>query len=106
MTSILINILHCSPLQFCDGASSGSDATAFTPPSPDTSQIVDVAGGSLSQSVFHWRELQVLTATAAGSLVVWDVMEDLAANLSQLKYRVKSIQLQKNPITTLTVTDR
>ncbi|XP_045891986.1 cilia- and flagella-associated protein 251 isoform X2 [Micropterus dolomieu] len=69
------------------------------------SQTVNMACGSVSQSVFHWRERQVLTATAAGSLVVWDVMEDLAANRSLPREKVKLIHLQKDPITALAVTD-
>ncbi len=77
--------------------------TVFTQPSPDDTQAVS---GSLSQSVFHWRKPQVLTATAAGSLVVWDVVEDLTVNQSLPKDRMKFIPLQKHPITALTVTDR
>ncbi|XP_076587906.1 cilia- and flagella-associated protein 251 [Chaetodon auriga] len=72
---------------------------------PDTPQTVSMAGRSLSQSVFHWRKPQVLTATA-GDLVVWDVMEeDLAANKSLSIDRMKLIHFQKDPITVLTVTD-
>ncbi|XP_068559740.1 cilia- and flagella-associated protein 251 isoform X2 [Cebidichthys violaceus] len=73
--------------------------------SPDTSQTVNMAGGSLSPSVFHLREHQTLTATAAGGLVVWDVTEDLAANQSLSRYRINVIHLQNDPITALTVTD-
>ncbi|XP_070760940.1 cilia- and flagella-associated protein 251 [Enoplosus armatus] len=73
----------------------------FTMPS----QTVSMAGGSLSQSVFHWRKPQVLTATAAGNLVVWDMAEVLAANQSLPGDKIKLIPLQKDPITALTVTD-
>lgn len=105
---ILLNILQCynSPLQLCDAATSGADATAFTHPSPVTPRTVSMAGRSLSQSVFHCRKPQVLTATA-GDLVVWDLMEeDLTANQSLSIDRMKLIHFQKDPITALTVTDR
>ncbi|XP_028434267.1 cilia- and flagella-associated protein 251 [Perca flavescens] len=72
---------------------------------PDSFQTVNIADGSLSKSVFHWRKPEILTATSAGSLVVWDVMEDLAANQSLPRDRIKLINLQNDPITTLTVTD-
>ncbi|KAK5932477.1 hypothetical protein CgunFtcFv8_004179 [Champsocephalus gunnari] len=60
--------------------------------------------GSLSQSVFHWSKPEIITATAAGSIVVWDLEEDLAAN--QSLHTVKLIPIQAHPITALTVTDR
>uniref|UniRef100_A0A8D0CXW5 Cilia- and flagella-associated protein 251 n=1 Tax=Sander lucioperca TaxID=283035 RepID=A0A8D0CXW5_SANLU len=72
---------------------------------PDSFQTVNMADGPLSKSVFHWRKTEILTATAAGSLVVWDVMEDLAANQSLPRDRIKLINLQNDPITALTVTD-
>lgn len=103
--SFFINMLQCSTLQFSDEATSGPDATGFSPPSPDTSQTINMCAGSLLQSVFHWRELQILTATAAGRIVVWDLMEDLAANQQLTRERIKLIHLQKDPITALTVTD-
>ncbi|KAF3851124.1 hypothetical protein F7725_012896 [Dissostichus mawsoni] len=59
--------------------------------------------GSLSQSVFHWSKPEIITATAAGSIVVWDLEEDLAAN--QSLHTVKLIPIQEHPITALTVTD-
>ncbi|KAM7416685.1 hypothetical protein PAMA_018645 [Pampus argenteus] len=86
--------------------SSGLDATAFPQPSPGCSHIVNVADGSFTQSVFHWKEPQVLTATAAGSIVVWQLMEDLDANQSPINYKVQVVSLQKHPITVLAVTDR
>lgn len=60
--------------------------------------------GSLSQSVFHWSKPEIITATAVGSIVVWDLEEDLAAN--QSLHTVKLIPIQAHPITALTVTDR
>ncbi|KAM9360669.1 cilia- and flagella-associated protein 251 [Symphorus nematophorus] len=77
---------------------SGSDAT-------DTSQAVNITGRSLSLSAFQWRKPQVLTVTAAGTLVVWDVMEDLAANQSPPKDTIQLFYFQDDPITILTVTD-
>lgn len=65
-----------------------------------------MTAGSLSQSVFHWKEPEILTATAAGYIVVWDPMEDLAANQSLPRHRIQFIHLQKDPITVLAVTDR
>ncbi|KAK1892432.1 Cilia- and flagella-associated protein 251 [Dissostichus eleginoides] len=59
--------------------------------------------GSLSQSVFHWSKPEIITATAAGSIVVWELEEDLAAN--QSLHTVKLIPIQEHPITALTVTD-
>ncbi|XP_072243955.1 cilia- and flagella-associated protein 251 [Leuresthes tenuis] len=73
-------------------------------PSPDPSKTVNIADVSLSQSVFHWRNPQILTATV-GSLVVWDVKEDLVENQSLSPERLKIIQLQQHPITVLTVAD-
>ncbi|XP_071339121.1 cilia- and flagella-associated protein 251 [Trachinotus anak] len=95
--------LQCFALQlkeFCDAATSD-----LTRPSPDPSENVNMDARPLSRSVFHWREPQVLTATATGSLVVWDVMEDLAVKQYLSHDTLKFIQLQKDPITVLTVTD-
>ncbi|XP_074493952.1 cilia- and flagella-associated protein 251 [Sebastes fasciatus] len=69
-------------------------------------QTFNMAGMSLSQSVFHWREPQILTATAGGSLLVWDVTEDLATDQNFPIDRVRLIDLQNDPITALAVTDR
>ncbi|XP_033476347.1 cilia- and flagella-associated protein 251 [Epinephelus lanceolatus] len=68
-----------------------------------TSETVKLASGSFSQSVFHWREPQILTVTAAGSIVVWN-LEDSAAN-QNLCVRAKVVALQEDPITALTITD-
>lgn len=89
-----------SPLQFCDAATNGLDAA------PDASQTVNMADRSLSRSVFHCRNPQVLTVTPAGGLVVWDVRTYLAANQTLHKEIFKIIPLQKVQITCLTATDR
>lgn len=65
-----------------------------------------MAGGSLGQSVFHWKKPQVLTATAAGSIVVWTMTEELAAKQRLASNEIQIIALQEYPITVLTVTDR
>ncbi|XP_036955446.1 cilia- and flagella-associated protein 251 isoform X1 [Acanthopagrus latus] len=63
------------------------------------------AGESFSQSVFHWRKSQIITATTAGSLVVWNMMEDFDANRSFPEDRIQLICIQKDPITALAVID-
>ncbi|KAM9858625.1 cilia- and flagella-associated protein 251 [Aulostomus maculatus] len=73
--------------------------------SPEYYNIVKMAGGSLSQSVFHWKEPQVLTGTAAGTIIMWELMEDFAANQSLTINRVHFISLLQCPITAVTVTD-
>nr|XP_019956436.1 PREDICTED: WD repeat-containing protein 66 isoform X1 [Paralichthys olivaceus] len=92
--------------KFGDAATGGSGASVLPQSSPDLSQTVNVAARFLSRSAFHRRKPQVLTGTAAGSLVVWDVTEDSAANKNlSSRNRVKAIRLQKDPITVLVATD-
>ncbi|KAJ7994271.1 hypothetical protein DPEC_G00264160 [Dallia pectoralis] len=61
------------------------------------------AVGMLSQSVFHWKGLQALTATAQGNLVLWDMVRGSSRSL--VRRAVKLIPLQKDGITVLTLTD-
>ncbi|CAK6966465.1 cilia- and flagella-associated protein 251 [Scomber scombrus] len=91
--------------KFYNTAPSGISAAELPRPSPGHSHTADIGGGSFSQSVFHWKEPEVLTATAAGGIVVWQLMKDLAANKSLTKDKVQVISLQEEPITVLTVTD-
>ncbi|KAK2902064.1 cilia- and flagella-associated protein 251 [Channa argus] len=91
--------------KFSDAVSSETDPAVHTQPSVDPFQTVRMAGGFLTQSVFHWSEPQILTVSAAGNLVVWDVSKDLTANQCLPRDRIKQIHLQKNPITVLSVTD-
>ncbi|XP_034152211.1 cilia- and flagella-associated protein 251 isoform X2 [Esox lucius] len=63
------------------------------------------AVGMLSQSVFHWRGHQALSATAAGNLVLWDMVRGSSTSRSLVRRAVKLIPLQKDGITVLTLTD-
>ncbi|XP_034546904.1 cilia- and flagella-associated protein 251 isoform X2 [Notolabrus celidotus] len=87
--------------QFHVEATSFSDAAECAGPSPDIAETVNMSG----PSVFHWGEPKVATAMAEGSVVVWDLMEDLDANQGLSRYGVSIIRLQKYPITAFTVTD-
>lgn len=107
--SVWINDLHYfhySPLQFYKTASSGIGAAAFPHPSPGHSHTAHIPGGLFSQSVFHWKVPEVITATVTGDIVVCELMKDLAANESLTKDKVQVISLQEDPITVLTITDR
>ncbi|XP_027132721.1 cilia- and flagella-associated protein 251 isoform X1 [Larimichthys crocea] len=73
--------------------------------SPDTAQTSNMVGWSPNPSVFHWTKPQVLTATAAGELVVWEVLKCFAANQPAGKDQIRTFHLQKDPITVLAVTD-
>lgn len=65
-----------------------------------------MVGWSPNPSVFHWTKPQVLTATAAGELVVWEVLKCFAAKQPAGKDQIRTFHLQKDPITVLAVTDR
>ncbi|XP_034452415.1 cilia- and flagella-associated protein 251 isoform X1 [Hippoglossus hippoglossus] len=91
--------------KICAAATGGSDASVSAPSPADISQTVNKAARFPNRSVFHCRKPQVLAATAAGGLVVWDVMKDMNANQTVPRDRVKVIRLQKDPITVLAVTD-
>ncbi|XP_068166918.1 cilia- and flagella-associated protein 251 [Antennarius striatus] len=73
--------------------------------SPGASQTHSMAGKALNRSVFHCTKSQILTATTVGSIVVWDVKGHLDTKQNLQKERVKTIPLQKDPITFLTITD-
>ncbi|XP_019394275.1 PREDICTED: WD repeat-containing protein 66 isoform X2 [Crocodylus porosus] len=66
--------------------------------------------GLFSQSIFHFKNLQALTGTSGGKLVVWDAVcpPSGPANLSVKPYNMKAIKLmhlQKDALTVLTVSD-
>ncbi|KAK2837217.1 hypothetical protein Q5P01_014429 [Channa striata] len=91
--------------KFSDGVSNKTDAAVCIQPAADPFQTVRMAGGFLSQSVFHWSKPRILTVSAAGKLVVWDLSQELVANQCLPRDRIKLIHLQKKPITVFTVTD-
>lgn len=72
----------------------------------DVCQTFNKVVGLFSQSVFHWKEFQALTATQAGNLVLWDIIKGCAASQSFTRKAIKLIPLQEHPITVLTTTDR
>uniref|UniRef100_A0A3P8UDA3 Cilia- and flagella-associated protein 251 n=1 Tax=Amphiprion percula TaxID=161767 RepID=A0A3P8UDA3_AMPPE len=85
-------------------SSSESHVLFYSKPVPGPSGTVPISDASLGQSVFHWRKPWVLTAIA-GSIMVWDVMEELVINQCLSRNRIKLIHLQQYPITVLTTTD-
>ncbi|KAM6954427.1 cilia- and flagella-associated protein 251 [Aplochiton taeniatus] len=58
--------------------------------------------GAISQSVFHWKGIQALSATAAGNLVLWDVVRGCPLS----RKAIKLLPFQADGITVLTTTDR
>lgn len=73
---------------------------------PDTFMNPNMADMSLSQTVFHCRNPNVLTVTTAGNILVWDITPFLAADQSLHKEIFKIISLQKINITCIATTDR
>lgn len=71
------------------------------PSFPSSCLSVPAADGSLIQTAFHWSEPKVLTATARGSIVVWDLTR-AGTGLKETQL----VPLQDAPFTVLTVTDR
>ncbi|XP_056135303.1 cilia- and flagella-associated protein 251 [Lampris incognitus] len=61
--------------------------------------------GVISQSVFHMKGVQALTATVAGNLVLWDMVGGSSKTQNTNRQAIKLIPLQKDPITVLTLTD-
>ncbi|XP_028269776.1 cilia- and flagella-associated protein 251 [Parambassis ranga] len=74
--------------------------------SPSTTSKTPAAEStpSLSRSVFHFRKPQVLTAISC-ELLVWDVTDDLVANQDLHRGKLTLVQIQRHPVTVLTVTD-
>ncbi|KFQ24606.1 WD repeat-containing protein 66, partial [Mesitornis unicolor] len=71
-------------------------------------QILGRAVGCFSQSVFHFNNLQALTCTSAGKLVVWDAFDPKTPSKEQLAKphsmtATKAVPVQKNSLTVLMV---
>ncbi|XP_034026273.1 cilia- and flagella-associated protein 251 [Thalassophryne amazonica] len=72
------------------------------------SSVLDEAVGSFSQSAFHMKHPQALTATARGEMLVWEmsyVMGHNGACQSLARKSSQTIKLHNDPITALTVTE-
>uniref|UniRef100_A0A8C4SLM5 Cilia- and flagella-associated protein 251 n=1 Tax=Erpetoichthys calabaricus TaxID=27687 RepID=A0A8C4SLM5_ERPCA len=61
--------------------------------------------GSLSQSIYHFKASQALSATSAGNVVIWDVVHMSAVFKPHNKKAIKLMHLQKEAITVLTLSD-
>ncbi|MBN3294386.1 CF251 protein, partial [Polypterus senegalus] len=61
--------------------------------------------GSLSQSIYHFKASQALSATSAGNVVIWDVVRMSAVFKPHNKKAIKLMHLQKEAITVLTLCD-
>ncbi|XP_033827950.2 cilia- and flagella-associated protein 251 [Periophthalmus magnuspinnatus] len=70
---------------------------------PTSCYSICAADGALVQTAFHWREPQVLTATAGGSVVVWDLSKGMTTTKGLTN--VTAIHLQQAPFTAMSVTD-
>ncbi|XP_051888473.1 cilia- and flagella-associated protein 251 [Pristis pectinata] len=75
-----------------------------------TDETFDKVVGLYSQSVFHLVPSQVLTATSAGNLVIWDTVGTTQIQFDTMrsykKKPLKLVNLQNDSITVVTVTDR
>ncbi|XP_041644154.1 cilia- and flagella-associated protein 251 [Cheilinus undulatus] len=76
-------------------------ALKFDQPSSNPSAAVDVLG----DSVFHWSEPQIVTATTGGTIIVWNMKKDLPPEKNPREDTFWTIPLQKHPITVFTVAD-
>ncbi|XP_061758241.1 cilia- and flagella-associated protein 251 [Nerophis ophidion] len=100
--------LQYAPLKIIklgDEATLKLNASLFPQSTPEYCNIVRMVRGPLNPSVFHWQDFKVITPTASGIVMIWELMEDLVSNRSLSRDRVKIISLQDHPITLLTVTD-
>ncbi|XP_061529516.1 cilia- and flagella-associated protein 251 isoform X1 [Phycodurus eques] len=88
-----------------DAATLELNASLFPQSTPEFCEILKMAGGPLRPSVFHWRELRIITPSSAGVIMVWELTQDLASNQRLSRDRVKIISLQEHPITALAVVD-
>ncbi|XP_062307799.1 cilia- and flagella-associated protein 251 [Osmerus eperlanus] len=61
--------------------------------------------GELSQSVFHWKGLQALSATLIGNLVLWDMVQASSTSRALIRKPIKLFPLQEAGITVLSLTD-
>ncbi|XP_055017963.1 cilia- and flagella-associated protein 251 [Boleophthalmus pectinirostris] len=80
------------------------DARSSSSSSSQCISVARAAGGAPVQSAFHWEEPQVLTATAGGDVVVWELGR--GAGAARRTTDVTTIHLQEAPFTVMKVTDR
>ncbi|CAG08438.1 unnamed protein product, partial [Tetraodon nigroviridis] len=72
---------------------------------PDITEIVNLPAEALHMTVFHCKEPLIITATSAGSLMLWDVGGYITATKNFPKVKCKILPLQNAPITCLATTD-
>ncbi|XP_043968518.1 cilia- and flagella-associated protein 251 [Gambusia affinis] len=85
-------------------ATPATDPDAFAQLTTDPSKSIPFADLCLSRSVFHWKKPQVLKAVGS-SIMVWDIGKNLVEEQTQSFGRIKTIHIQQEAITVLTITD-
>uniref|UniRef100_A0AAV2MPT8 C2H2-type domain-containing protein n=1 Tax=Knipowitschia caucasica TaxID=637954 RepID=A0AAV2MPT8_KNICA len=97
-THVLVYTLEQKPLSI--SALRLRKGGAVDPDFPSDCQGKWAADGALVQTVFHWSQPYVLTATAGGSVVVWNRSQEVTH-----KSPFSAIQLQETPFTAMCVSD-
>ncbi|XP_027889711.1 cilia- and flagella-associated protein 251 isoform X1 [Xiphophorus couchianus] len=81
-----------------------TDPDVFAQLTTDPSKSIPFADLCLSRSVFHWKKNLVLKAIGS-SIVVWDIGKNLIEKQTKSLGGIKTIHIQQEPITVLTITD-
>ncbi|XP_054904706.1 cilia- and flagella-associated protein 251 isoform X2 [Poeciliopsis prolifica] len=81
-----------------------TDPDVFAKLTTDPTKSIPFVDLCLSRAVFHWKKPQVLKAIGS-SILTWDISKNLVEQQTQSFGRIKTIHIQQEPITVLTITD-